>query len=106
MDKKTKMLLGVGILAVAGYLVWQSQQPKANAIGAKTEPKEVTACRRACAGSSDNINCMGQCLDRATQNKQNVFANANGSCRGFTSGVFAPQQTGNVFANANGSCNS
>ena len=75
MDKKTKMLLGVGILAVAGYLVWKNNQPKANAIGAKTEPKEVTACRRACAGSLDITNCMGQCLDRA-----NVFANANGSC--------------------------
>lgn len=29
MDKKTKMLLGVGLLAAAGYLLWkQSQKPK------------------------------------------------------------------------------
>jgi hypothetical protein len=28
MDKKTKMILGVGVLGVAAYLIWKSQQPK------------------------------------------------------------------------------
>ena len=99
MDKKTKMLLGVGAVAVVGYLVWKNNQPKANlissrcpmgmslidgrcvsnstinknmanAIGAKTEPKEVAGCRRACANSSDYINCMGRCLDYVNSSKR------------------------------------
>jgi hypothetical protein len=37
-DKKTKILLGVGALAVAGYFIWKNNQPKdifANASGRK-----------------------------------------------------------------------
>lgn len=33
MDKQTKMLLGVGVVGVAAYLIWKNQQPKANQIG-------------------------------------------------------------------------
>jgi hypothetical protein len=33
MNKQTKMLLGVGAVGVAAYLIWKSQQPKANAGG-------------------------------------------------------------------------
>jgi hypothetical protein len=40
MNKKTKMLLGVGALALVGYYIWKSQQPKKdgekkNAMGMK-----------------------------------------------------------------------
>jgi hypothetical protein len=33
MDKKTQMILGVGVLAVAGYLIYKGMQPK-NLVGA------------------------------------------------------------------------
>ena len=36
MDKKTKMILGAGVLGVGAYLLWKSTQPKksfANALG-------------------------------------------------------------------------
>ena len=29
MNKQTKMLVGVGLVGVAAYLLWKSQQPKA-----------------------------------------------------------------------------
>lgn len=33
MNKQTQMLLGVGVVGVAAYLIWKSQQPKANQTG-------------------------------------------------------------------------
>ena len=33
MNKQTKMLLGVGVLGVAAYLIWKSQQEKSNQTG-------------------------------------------------------------------------
>jgi hypothetical protein len=30
MNKKTKMLLAVAVIGVAGYYYWKSKQPKAN----------------------------------------------------------------------------
>lgn len=33
MNKQTKLILGVGVVGVAAYLIWKSQQPKANATG-------------------------------------------------------------------------
>ncbi len=34
MNKQTKMLLGIGAVAVVGYLIWkQGQKPKASAVG-------------------------------------------------------------------------
>ena len=47
MDKKTQMLVGVGVLAAAGYLIWkQSQKPKsfANLMAAPTALIEVPKC--------------------------------------------------------------
>jgi len=54
MDKKTKILLGVGALAVVGYLVWKNNQPAktANATGRKgtlssmltLDTKEICGC--------------------------------------------------------------
>jgi hypothetical protein len=77
MDKQTKLYIGIGLLGVGAYLYWKSQQPKANAIGAKTEPKEYTACRRACANSLDYTACMGQCLDKSTSTLSKANATGN-----------------------------
>ena len=77
MDKKTKLYIGIGLLGVGAYLYWKSTQPKANAIGSRTEPKEVTACKRACSGSSDYTACMGQCLTKSNSTLSKVSAIGN-----------------------------
>jgi hypothetical protein len=43
MNKQTKMLIGVGAVAVAGYFIWKSTQKKsfASAIGSKNNKKMV-----------------------------------------------------------------
>jgi hypothetical protein len=41
MDKKTKMLLGVGAVALIGYLVWKNNQPKMNAVGKGMTSKPI-----------------------------------------------------------------
>ena len=33
MNKKTKMLLAIAVIGVAGYYYWKSKQPKANYAG-------------------------------------------------------------------------
>jgi len=63
------MLVGVGLLVVAGYMVWQDSQKKsfANATASKKAglPKEVENCQRLCKNSSDIPACMGDCLNKS-----------------------------------------
>lgn len=33
MTKKTQLIVGVGVVGVAAYLIWKSQQPKSNQTG-------------------------------------------------------------------------
>ena len=45
MQKRTKILLGVGALAIAGYFIWKNNQPKdifANASGKSLNPTLAT----------------------------------------------------------------
>jgi hypothetical protein len=47
MDKNTKLILGVGVLAAAGYLIWkQGQKPKASFVSrmAPSRFKVVETC--------------------------------------------------------------
>jgi len=45
MDKKTKLILGVGVLAAAGYLIWkQGQKPKASFVSRMAAAPSVNAC--------------------------------------------------------------
>ena len=69
--REVQILTLFGVLTIGGYYLWLKKQKDqlrwANASGNKllTEPKEVTACKRACTGSSDPVACMGDCLNKS-----------------------------------------
>jgi hypothetical protein len=70
--REVQILVAFGVLTIGGYYFWLKKQKDqlrwANAAGNKLlmpkEPKEVTACKKACAGSSDPVACMGNCLNQ------------------------------------------
>ena len=45
MTKQTKILIGLGVVGVAGYLYWKSQPKKANLTSAKTGPGRTCPCK-------------------------------------------------------------
>jgi len=57
MDNKTKILIGLGIVGVGGYLYWKSTQKKANVSGTKIIPN----CNVQCTGSSNFQVCLDTC---------------------------------------------
>lgn len=67
MNKQTKLILGVGVVGVAAYLVWKSQQPKANQTGGVSQ---VPSCEQQCkeavnAGTASNYNsCLSLCKEK------------------------------------------
>jgi hypothetical protein len=44
MTKQTKMILGVGVVAVAGYLLWKQSKMKGFANAAGTSPSAMRCC--------------------------------------------------------------
>jgi hypothetical protein len=71
MDKNTKMLLGVGAVAVVAYLIYQNNKPKsfANASGrfAKTRTSSFPTCGQgsgpgSCSGVGGNL-CGESCMN-------------------------------------------
>lgn len=80
MNKKTKILIGIGILGIGGYLYWKSRKSFANAggFGSILQPRQQTptcaigyywnsatrSCvKRECAGAGMSDLC--RCYDRA-----------------------------------------
>lgn len=81
MNKQTKMLLGLGVVGVAAYFIWKSQQPKANQIGGPKKVKipaiDTASCAYQCRneskkrslyqiiiGTESNYDaCVGSCID-------------------------------------------
>lgn len=77
MDKKTKIVLGVAAIGVAGYLYYQSTQPKktgfANASGNKKKKKKMNI-----TGTGIDIHATGGKLFEPTANNK-VFNNITGT---------------------------
>jgi len=75
--REVQILFGFGVVLVGGYYLWLKNEKNkirwAQATGKnkllKTtqEPPQVTACKAACAGSSNYSTCMGQCLNQSVQ---------------------------------------
>jgi hypothetical protein len=85
MDKKTKMLLGVGVLAVAGYLLWkQSQKPKAFAnLAAAPDCKD-----------QNQVGCKCPCKNKVGTAQDGTTLCANGhTCCGDKLGACPPGAT-------------
>ena len=86
MDKKTQLLLGVGVVGVAAYLIWKNQQPKANQIGTRSR---ITKCFGGCCfkgvqyfnqleigavgAQSDGSPCVKTGVNQITMGRQNFF---------------------------------
>ena len=70
--REVQILFVFGAVTIGGYYFWlknkKDQLRWANAAGTNkllTEPKQVTACKSVCAGSSDPVSCMGNCLNQS-----------------------------------------
>jgi hypothetical protein len=66
MTKQTKMLVGVGLVGVAAYLLWKSQQPKATAnasgkLRPRVLPKPISDT---IIPNCPNCNKDGKCVQR------------------------------------------
>lgn len=72
MDKKTQMLVGVGVLAAAGYLIWkQNQKPKsfANLAAAPMALIEVPKCLK---GYNEKFGDWYVCCNPMYKSKESV----------------------------------
>jgi hypothetical protein len=86
MDKNTKMLLGVGAVAVIGYLVWKNNQPKANLTGTAYE----------CVGLPHygQVGGIGGVYDVVGSVHNGVRCQSNGvGCCRYQGGLFSPNES-------------
>jgi hypothetical protein len=62
MNKKTKILLGVGALAVVAYLVYKNNKPKANATGRNTKLSQFGSMGNTIFDGGYSTNIKDECL--------------------------------------------
>ena len=56
------MLLGVGALALVGYYIWKSQQPKKDGEKKNAMGNSFDECYRICRKTKTSTQCYAKCL--------------------------------------------
>ena len=65
MKKNTKILLGVGAVAVLGYYVWkQNQKPKIFASAVGDVGSDYQSCKASCKNAQSIYNCVTNCMKK------------------------------------------